>query len=112
MRYARSEVSAPETKIGHTVRFEYEDERGKKRIKKGFVVDETVGERLKGTKADYFTRVQLIQFDNNQNKHIRFAYWKKRADSDTWNWANRPWVFDKDITKRAIEEAERKGLFR
>ena len=86
--------------------------------KKGKVIKATdvkIHEGKKDEDGDYATRIELIQFDNEEKRHIRFAYWRrpagKKGDND-WNWASQTtWVFPVDVTKEAIEEAKRNGLF-
>ena len=96
------------------VSFKYPD--GSKR--KGKVIDATDVQIRKGGKGegpDYATRVELIQFDNEEEKYIRFAYWRRpkgKKGGDDWNWASQTtWVFSVDVTREAIEEAKKKGLF-
>ncbi len=93
------------------VTFTYPD----KSKKKGEVIDATDIHLHKSGKGDYATRIELIKFDDEEKKHIRFAYWRrpkgKKGDSD-WKWASQTtWVFPVDVTIEAIEEAKKKGLF-
>lgn len=98
------------------VRFKYPDGSKKKpRVRKGKVIKATNVQIHEGKRGDYATRIELIQFDDEEKKHIRFAYWRrkegKKGDSD-WNWASQTtWVFPVDVTREAIEEAKKKGLF-
>jgi hypothetical protein len=95
--------------LGHRTRFEYHEARGS-RYKLGTVIDETVIEIVHGRTADYATCVQLIQFDNDQRKYVRFGYWVMKTGSSSWTWANRPWVFTSDVTRRAMDAAKAKGF--
>jgi hypothetical protein len=81
------------------------------RKKHGTIVDATSVKKVEGSEGVYAIRIELIQFDGEEKKHIRFAYWVKRKNSDNWVWANRPWVFNSGVTSEAIKEAESKGFF-
>lgn len=70
----------------------------------------------KGEDADYATRVEIIQFDGEKGKHVRFAYWRRSKGKDgefRWNWASQTtWVFSTEVTMQALQDAKKKGLLR
>ena len=97
------------------VKFKYPNNQ----VKTGWVTRATAVRRHKGGKgegADYATRVELIEFDDDKDsKHIRFAYWRRLKGKNgkyRWNWASQTtWVFPIGVTRQAIEDAEKAGLF-
>lgn len=63
---------------------------------------------------NYATSVEVIKFAHKNDKHIRFAYWRKSKGKDgiiRWRWASQTtWVFSLGITRRAIKDAKKIGL--
>ena len=90
------------------VNFHYPDGRPKRR-KHGTVIAATKT-RIHRWKVPYASRIELIQFDDSREKHIRFAY--ARRTKGIWVFASQTtWTFSIKITREAIKEAEKMGLF-
>jgi hypothetical protein len=66
--------------------------------------------RIYPWKVPYANRIELIKFDGAREKHIRFAY--ARQTKGKWHFASQTtWTFTVGITRSAIKEAEKIGLF-
>jgi hypothetical protein len=99
------EKERPFRKIPCVVIFHYPD--GRKRT--GTVVAAT-RTRIHDWKTPYATRIELIKFTDDRKKHIRFAY--VRRSKGKWRFASQTtWSFNVEITRSAIREAEKIGLF-
>jgi len=102
----KKEIGQPFKNPPCDVTFHYPD--GK--VKKGIVTDAT-RTRIYPWDIPYATRVELIKFDGAREKHIRFVY--ARLTKGKWRFASQTtWTFSVAITRAAIKEAERIGLFR
>jgi hypothetical protein len=59
----------------------------------------------------YATRIELIKFDDTRQKHIRFAY-RRRVKGRWYNASQTTWTFSVAITRTAIKQAQKIGLFK
>jgi hypothetical protein len=61
-------------------------------------------------KTPYASRIELIKFNRIKERHIRFVY--ARRVKGKWVFASQTtWTFSVAITRAAIKEAEKMGLF-
>jgi len=58
----------------------------------------------------YATRIELVKFNRIKERHIRFAY-RRRVEGRWCNASQTTWTFSVAITRSAIREAEKLGLF-
>jgi len=90
------------------VTFKYpKDERPPK---KGIVIAATHTVIHPWSPVPYATRIELIKFNDDKQKHIRFAY-RRRVKGRWYNASQTTWTFSVGITRAAIKEAEKAGLF-
>ena len=94
----------------YPVEFTYPDGR----VRKGIVKESTPIRIHKWPNGDYATRIEIIKFDDEVDKQVRFAYYRRpkgKKGSKDWNWASQTtWVFNLRITRQAIKDAKRLGL--
>jgi hypothetical protein len=66
--------------------------------------------RIHRWETPYASRIELIKFDRVKEKHVRFVY--ARRVRRKWVFASQTtWTFSVAITRAAIREAEKMGLF-
>jgi len=79
-------------------------------MKKEGIVIAATETRIHSWKVPYATRIELIQFNGVKEKHIRFVY--ARQTKGKWHFASQTtWTFSVAITRAAIKQAEKAGLF-
>jgi len=88
-------------------RFTYPDG---KRIK-GEVIKE-VGKVRKGIVAgDYYFVIQLIKYPKDNEKYVRFGYYKKDVGEEKYKWVrNGSYHCSIEFTRELIKEAEKEGI--
>jgi hypothetical protein len=84
--------------------------KGERPPKKGNVIAATHSVIHPWRPVPYATRIELIKFNDTKEKHIRFAY-RRRAKGRWYNASQTTWTFSVAITRSAIKEAEKLGLF-
>jgi hypothetical protein len=105
IRSPKKDRERPFRKIPCEVTFHYPD--GTERT--GMVVAATRA-RIHNWRTPYATRIELIKFNDDEEEHVRFAY--ARRSKGKWRFASQTtWSFSVGITRSAIREAEKTGLF-
>ncbi len=84
--------------------------KGERPPKKGTVIAATHTVIHPWKPVSYATTIELIKFNDTEQKHIRFAY-RRRVKGRWYNASQTTWTFSVAITHSAIKEAEKLGRF-
>lgn len=96
------------TELPRSVYFTYPD---KKKHEVGRVVKE-VGEIYKTSHHGiYYFVIQLIEYDDEDDKYIRFGYYRKKPKGKKFVWGSQTtFHVDKDFTNKLIKKAQNEGI--